>query len=373
MLTLTLLILTLSGLRALPIHRLPDDCLRGVGHSDADGPVPSAFRQGTEPSRKLLVDLNTGLVKEHVSEMGRRAVASDVPAQRNGEGWVRMGKPHLPEGFRQGTEPKMGIPTGFRQGTEPKMGIPTGFRQGTEPKMGIPAGFRQGTEPKMGIPTGFRQGTEPKMGIPAGFRQGTEPKMGIPAGFRQGTEPKMGIPAGFRQGTEPKMGIPAGFRQGTEPKMGIPAGFRQGTEPSTARVQTQTGACKGKIIDGRCYQFNPTPLAFKDAQASCRKIAPKAELASVTNSDLHSRLVSLATDGGRSKPALTWLGATVKNQRASWVDGSEWSYAAWMPGHPNVHADKPICVEMFKMGDSWWTAADCELKRASVCSFPATA
>jgi hypothetical protein len=29
-------------------------------------------RQGTEPSRWLLMDLNTGLIKKHISEMDRR-------------------------------------------------------------------------------------------------------------------------------------------------------------------------------------------------------------------------------------------------------------------------------------------------------------
>uniref|UniRef100_A0A3Q2CLJ3 C-type lectin domain-containing protein n=1 Tax=Cyprinodon variegatus TaxID=28743 RepID=A0A3Q2CLJ3_CYPVA len=416
-----------GGLQALPIpgprrqnaptNHLPNGFRRGVQHPDAREPVPDGFRQGTEPSRKFLVDLNTGLVKEHISEMDRRVV-SDVPAQRKGAGWVRMENPstvHLlvpfrgekeprrsiPASFRQGTEPKMSIPASFRQGTEPKMSIPVAFRQGTEPKMSIPASFRQGTEPKTSIPASFRQGTEPKMSIPAAFRQGTEPKMSIPASFRQGTEPKMSIPVAFRQGTEPKMSIPVAFRQGTEPKMSIPvsyrqgtepkmsipvsfrqgtepknsipSAFRQGTEPSRATVKSSKVACKGEIIYGKCYEFNPKLLAFKDAQAFCRNLAPDAELASVTSRDLHFQLVSLVTRGGKTSPRLTWLGATVKNQQASWVDGSDWSYSDWMPGHPNIHTDKPVCVEMFKMDESWWTAADCELKRASLCSYPVTA
>ncbi|XP_075994505.1 C-type lectin-like [Genypterus blacodes] len=253
------------------------------------------------------------------------------------------------------------------------MSIPDGFRQGTEPRMSIPDGFRQGTEPRASIPDGFRQGTEPRMSIPDGFRQGTEPRASIPDGFRQGTEPRMSIPDGFRQGTEPRMSIPDGFRQGTEPRMSIPDGFRQGTEPSTLMLRTQTVTCKGEVISGKCYEFNPTPLTFQDAQASCKTLAPNAELASVTNTDLHFRLVSLVTSGGERSPVLTWLGATVKNQQASWVDGSESSYNDWMPGHPNVHSDKPVCVEMFRMDESWWTAADCGLKRASICSYLVTA
>ncbi|KAJ8003868.1 hypothetical protein DPEC_G00152870 [Dallia pectoralis] len=47
-------------------------------------------RQGTEPSRRFLVDLNTGRVKEHVSEMDRRVVPENSSS--------------LVDGFRQGTE-----------------------------------------------------------------------------------------------------------------------------------------------------------------------------------------------------------------------------------------------------------------------------
>ncbi|XP_044044120.1 uncharacterized protein LOC122872238 isoform X2 [Siniperca chuatsi] len=385
MFQLMLLFLTLSGLQAVPLavprrlqrtsstQWLPEGFQQGTEHFDIREPVPDGFRQGTEPFRRFLVDLNTGLVQEHISELDRRVafirhslgngfgemerrhwltdeVPVDVPAQQNGGGWARVEEhsaPHIPDGYRQGTEPMMSIPDGFRQGTEPMMSIPDGFRQGTEPMMSIPDGFRQGTEPMMSIPDGFRQGTEPILTIPEGFRQGTEPILTIPEGFRQGTEPILTILEGFRQGTE--------------------------SLTSRLQTQTQTVACKGEVINENCYEFNSTPLAFQDAQVLCRALAPNAELASVTSGDLHSRLVSLVTKDGESNPVLTWLGGMVKNQQALWVDGSEWSYSDWMPGHPNIHTDKPVCVEMFKIDESWWTAADCELKRASICSYPITA
>ncbi|XP_030265614.1 uncharacterized protein LOC115577006 [Sparus aurata] len=525
MFKVVLLLLTLSafaGLQARPLavprrlqktystYQLPHDFRQGTEHYDIRRTVPAGFRQGTEPSRRIIVDLNTGRMQEHISEMERRVdftrtslgnremerrhwltdeVTVDVPAERSGAGWVRVEElsaprlpdgfrqgtepvlsasdvlsgqetepihmvpdgfrqetepihmvphgfrqetepihmvpdgfrqgtepsshipegfrqgtepsfhipegfrqgtepsshipegfrqgtepsSHIPEGFRQGTEPSSHIPEGFRQGTEPSSHIPEGFRQGTEPSSHIPEGFRQGTEPSSLIPEGFRQGTEPSSHIPEGFRQGTEPSFHIPEGFRQGTEPSSHIPEGFRQGTEPSSHIPEGFRQGTEPSSHIPEGFRQGTEPSTNGRKTQTVACKGEVINGNCYEFNPNQLAFQEAQALCRALAPNAELASVTSGDLHSRLVSLVTKGGKNNPVLTWLGGTVKNQQGSWVDGSEWSYSDWMPGHPNIHTDKPVCVAMFKMDESWWTANDCELKRASICSYPITA
>lgn len=56
---------------------------------------------------------------------------------------------------------------------------------------------------------------------------------------------------------------------------------------------------------------------------------------------LHTVHVSVSTDILRRTP---------QNEKASWADGSAWSYSDWMPGHPNIHTDKPVCVEMFKMG-----------------------
>lgn len=44
----------------------------------------------------------------------------------------------------------------------------------------------------------------------------------------------------------------------------------------------------------------------------CRGLAPNAELASIPNHDVHTRLVSLVTNGGNSNPVLTWIGGIVE-------------------------------------------------------------
>merc|ERR1719357_2262328 len=199
MFKLVLLLLTVSGLQALPIaaprglqrtlssSRLLDGFQQGTQHASIHKTARDGFRQGTEPSRKFLVDLNTGLVKEHMSEMDRRPVPVDVPAKRNGGGWVRVEEPSAPQlkdGFRQGTEPFMPLRDGFRQGTEPFMPIRDGFKQGTEPFVSIRDGFKQGTEPFMPIRDGFKQGTEPCISNRDGFRQGTEPHKSLPPSFK---------------------------------------------------------------------------------------------------------------------------------------------------------------------------------------------
>ncbi|XP_036071496.1 uncharacterized protein LOC112160128 isoform X2 [Oryzias melastigma] len=443
MFKLTLLFLTLSGLQAVPI---------------------AAPRQKPSTNHKH--------IPEHIPK-----VPANVPAQKNGGGWVRveesLSSHPLPDGFRQGTERFLPIPDGFRQGTERSMAIPDGFKQGTEPFISIRDGFKQGTEPFVSIRDGFKQGTEPFVSIEHGFRQGTEPFMfvqhgprqeaeptnkraackgkvidgkcfesnplpmnyeekvnqqqakhlnkrdvapdhshqgSVPDGFKQNTEPRITIRDGFRQGTERFMPIKDDFRQGTEPHIMIRDGFKQGTEPRiTIRDGFRQGTerflpihddfqqgtesfksfqyvfrqgtepdrknmmCKGGAIRGICYVFNPTSLTFYDAQNVCKDLAPNAKLASVNSSYLHKHLVSLVTKGGKNKPVATWLGGTIKNQKASWEDGSEWKYSRWMPGYPNIHTDKPLCVEMFEKGASSWTTADCHQMRASICSYPMTA
>ncbi|KAK2880311.1 uncharacterized protein [Channa argus] len=350
-----------------PSMSIPDGFRQGTEPSFR---IPDGFRQGTEPFRSIPDGFRQGTEPSFRIPDGFRQ--GTEPFRSSPDGFRQGTEPsfRIPDGFRQGTEPFRSIPVGFRQETEPFVSTQDGFRKGIEPSFRIPDGFKQGTEPFRSIPDGFRQGTEPSFRIPDGFKQGTEPFRSIPDGFRQGTEPSFRIPDGFRQGTEPFRSIPDGFRQGTEPIFRIPVGFRQGTEPSISRTQTQTVACRGEVISGRCYEFNPTPLAFQDAQELCRAVAENAELASVNGEDLHSRLVSLVTKGGESSPVLTWLGGIVKNRQVSWVDGSEWSYSDWMPSIPNIHTDEPVCMEMFKKNESWWTVADCKLKRASICSYP---
>lgn len=73
----------LSGLQAAPLAvlpkaslSLPDGLQQDATHPDVYETAADGFRQGTEPSRRLLVDLNTGLVKEHISNMNRKGMSA---------------------------------------------------------------------------------------------------------------------------------------------------------------------------------------------------------------------------------------------------------------------------------------------------------
>ncbi|XP_056119253.1 uncharacterized protein wu:fa56d06 [Rhinichthys klamathensis goyatoka] len=107
-----LLLLAVAGLHARPLHRFPNGRLKPIGphmaqHEDRDNSVLKDMntgvkpkkqiavpvelrRQGTEPSRRFLMDLNTGMLKEEVGEMNRRVSGFYNPPAY---------------GKRQGTEP----------------------------------------------------------------------------------------------------------------------------------------------------------------------------------------------------------------------------------------------------------------------------
>ncbi|XP_067116659.1 uncharacterized protein wu:fa56d06 [Osmerus mordax] len=480
MLNLVLLCLwALSGLNAAPLR---DDVVappRGMVHNDqltlpSGIPAYDQRRQGTEPSRRFLVDLNTGLLKEHASEMERRvgnvlepptmgllrqgiqnsphtpvdrktgniiqavgdietnfilnsAGSVEVPAKMTEAGWVRESV-SLPrsvpvEQRRQGTEPSrrflMDLNTGLLKEHISEMERRVGkvyvppfvdlFRQGTENSRATLVDTRTGTiiqevgemERNMKLVGEMERNMKPD--VQKEWSEVVAEVHNVPVEQRrQGTEPSrrflMDLNTGLLKEHISEMERRVGkvyvppfvdlFRQGTENSRATLVDTRTGTiiqevgemernfimkPQDVSRVQDQLDTeCVGEVIDGRCYRFNPTPMTFSQAEASCRVLSRLGNLASITNSDLHSRLVSMVTKTSNS-PVLTWLGGVGKDQKYEWTDGSAWDYTDWMPGHPNTLRDQPACLEMFRVDESWWTSVDCQLKRASICSYPVAA
>uniref|UniRef100_W5KY71 Uncharacterized LOC103026164 n=1 Tax=Astyanax mexicanus TaxID=7994 RepID=W5KY71_ASTMX len=166
------------------------------------------------------------------------------------------------------------------------------------------------------------------------------------------------------------------FRQGTENSQATLVDIRSGhlLAPLSEMQRTPrlwNTEC-GEEIDGKCYYFNSNLLTFSEAETSCKTFSSLGHLASVTSSGLHVRLVELVTRA-KGEGVLTWLGGIMRDAQFEWTDGSSWEYSDWMPGHPSTEKYEQSCMEMFRMGESWWTAADCDLKRASVCSYPVRA
>ncbi|XP_014007643.1 uncharacterized protein wu:fa56d06 [Salmo salar] len=324
-------------------------------------------RQGTEPSRRFIMDLNTGLVKEHVSEMDRRVGPVYTPSSV--------------DEFRQGTENSQKTLVDIRSGHIIR---PVGEMERSNKQ--IPQDERDRFQNVRLVETEVRS-------VPVEERrQGSEPSrrfiMNLNTGLVKEHISEMDRRVApvytpysvdeFRQGTENSQKTLVDIRSG---QIIRPVGEMERSMKLTpqddrlvsAKAETHSETeCVGEVIDGHCYQFNPTLMTFSEAESSCSILSPHGHLASVTNGNLHSRLASMVTKATKS-PVLTWLGGVVKDKQSEWTDGSAWGYSDWMPGHPDTQTDKQACLEMFRIDESWWTAVDCELKRASICSFPMAA
>ncbi|XP_046886507.1 uncharacterized protein wu:fa56d06 isoform X1 [Hypomesus transpacificus] len=324
-------------------------------------------RQGTEPSRRFLMDLNSGLLKEHISEMERRVGKVYVPPYRSL--------------FRQGTENSRATLVDTRTGhilqevgeMERNMKLVGEMERNTQPDVQTEWSEVVAEVPSVPVEQ-RRQGTEPSRRFLMDLNSGLLKEHISEMERRVG---KVYVPPYrdlFRQGTENSRATLVDTRTGhiLQEVGEMERNFIM--EPQdVSRVQDQLDTeCVGEVINGRCYHFNPTPMTFSQAEASCRVVSRLGNLASITNSDLHSRLVSMVTKTSNS-PVLTWLGGVGKDQKYEWTDGSAWDYTDWMPGHLNTLRDKTACVEMFRVDESWWTSVDCQLKRASICSYPVAA
>ncbi|XP_048124653.1 uncharacterized protein wu:fa56d06 isoform X5 [Alosa alosa] len=315
-------------------------------------------RQGTEPSRRFLVDLNTGLLKDYVDEMNRRPSGFYVP-------------PHS-DGFRQGTENSQATLVDVRTGLV--------LQPASEMRMrGFIAGnfHRHAEEAK-------RESDQAKVRAPRvnSINTVSETIPVVSEEFKHGMEYThskiqyerhneiMG-PMDDTANDEFSHSLEFSHFKKRNDIMG-PA--RRTDTAVWLRETLPVGVkCSGEIIDGRCYQFNPTPLTFSKAESFCQDLYAGGHIAAVTSADLHKRLVSMVTVASNG-PTLTWLGGVKKAQQYEWMDGSTWGYTDWMPGHPNLQRGRGVtCVEMFRMEASWWTSVDCNLKRASICSFPMAA
>ncbi|XP_062373857.1 uncharacterized protein wu:fa56d06 [Sardina pilchardus] len=282
-------------------------------------------RQGTEASRRFLVDLNSGLLKDHVDEISRKPSGFYVPPKS--------------DGFKQGTE------NSHATLVDPMTGHL--LLHTSEMKRGsIEKRIHAASEE-------FKHGMEYSH-----FKKQDDGHNEIMEPVHDTVNDEFSHSLEFSH-----------FKMRNDIR-----GPAQRTDTAVwLRETLPVGVtCSGEIIDGRCYQFNPTPLTFSEAESSCQDLYAGGHIAAVTSADLHINLVSMVTVASNG-PTLTWLGGVKKAQQYEWLDGSAWGYTDWMPGHPNLQKGRVTCVEMFRMEASWWTSVDCNLKRASICSFPMAA
>uniref|UniRef100_A0A8C9V1C4 Snaclec coagulation factor IX/factor X-binding protein subunit A-like n=1 Tax=Scleropages formosus TaxID=113540 RepID=A0A8C9V1C4_SCLFO len=170
-------------------------------------------------------------------------------------------------------------------------------------------------------------------------------------------------PNEFRQGTQNSQATLIDHRTGEVLK---PVGEMQRSSTLTElRAAVAELKCDGEVINSKCYHFFSNPQTFDEAESTCGQLSPNGHLASVTSPDLHSRLVFMVTEANNG-PVLTWIGGVLQGDQLRWSDGSSWTYSDWMPGEPRTDAEKEKCLEMFEN-------ADCESKRAFICSYSITA
>nr|XP_055062217.1 uncharacterized protein wu:fa56d06 isoform X2 [Misgurnus anguillicaudatus] len=254
-------------------------------------------RQGTEPSRRFLMDLNTGMLKEEVGEMNRRVAGYYNPS-----------------------------PYEIRQGT-----------QKSQLTLVDPV-----TGQRMYPLTEMQRSTAPL------------------DEFRQGTEYRPQVLKILRMRDILRSQFSAAGEKHEQREV----------SPEIHHHEMPVAVCQGEMIQGRCYNFNPTPQTFNEAEASCKKLSSEGHLASVPNADVHKQLVTMVAKAKKA-PVLTWLGGIQKKNKFQWIDGTSWGYSDWMPNHPQKHTMS--CLEMFRFDESWWTEVDCGQQRAFICSYPMTA
>ncbi|KAM9454400.1 uncharacterized protein Hap1MRO34_020269 [Clarias gariepinus] len=248
---------------------------------------PEERRQGTEPSRRFLVDLNTGLIKEYISEMDRR---------------TEVYHPVSKSEFRQGTQNSRVTLVDVRTGQQlPQLSemqrraqAPSEFRQGTEyneatviksmetvHKAGLPEFLRQGTEPSRRILV------DPKTGL---VKENVSEMQRRASGFynpvsnpefRQGTQNSRVTLVNVRTGQQlpqlsemQRRAAPEEFRQGTE--------YHTGTLMNLRKAHTMTKVSKDKTAQemGTNEVFPEFKRGFQYSQAQRRHILDRKALES---------------------------------------------------------------------------------------------
>uniref|UniRef100_A0A4W5KE76 C-type lectin domain-containing protein n=1 Tax=Hucho hucho TaxID=62062 RepID=A0A4W5KE76_9TELE len=331
-------------------------------------------RQGTEPSRRFLMDLNSGLVKEHVSEMDRRVAPVYTPSSV--------------DEYRQGTENSQKTLVDIRSGRiiRPVGEMERSMKQIPQDERDRFQNVRLAEVEVRSIPVEERrQGTEPSRRFIMNLNTGLVKEHISEMDRRVAPVYTPSYVDEYRQGTENSQKTLVDIRSGRiiRPVGEMERSMKQISQDDrlvSAKAETHSEKeCVGEVIDGHCYQFNPTLMTFSEAevkytpsqsyslfsetnscpnicvcvcvQSSCSVLSPRGHLASVTNGDLHSRLVSMVTKATKT-PVLTWLGGVVKDKQSEWTDGSAWGYSDWMPGHPDTQTDKQACLEMFRIGET---------------------
>ncbi|KAH7710570.1 Protein CLEC-51 [Aphelenchoides avenae] len=138
-----------------------------------------------------------------------------------------------------------------------------------------------------------------------------------------------------------------------------------------AFAKCPSGGIRG-LKSNTCYKFF-TSTTWADARQQCT--AEGGTLAVVTNAFVDVLLASVPRDVCRPvDDNYYWLGASIGVDDADawkpqwqWVDGSNFSYAAWAPGQPSNKI--PQCLSFNAADNARWYSADCNKDLPFICQF----
>ncbi|KAI2660765.1 C-type lectin [Labeo rohita] len=141
-------------------------------------------------------------------------------------------------------------------------------------------------------------------------------------------------------------------------------------EPGRGSRRANTGrwACRGVILQGKCYQFFRINFDAYHAEFHCQSICHRGHLASVTSSYILGEFGKLMDqNGGRTR---AWLGGRriVGTNTFIWSDGTWWNYYGWARGEPNNINGRENCVEMWH--NLVFNDEACTTRIPFICSCP---
>ncbi|MCJ8747805.1 hypothetical protein PDJAM_G00157670 [Pangasius djambal] len=212
--------------------------------------LPELRRQGTEPSRRFLVDPNTGLVKDHVSEMERRVSGFYNPASNSA--------------FRQGTQNSRVTLVDIRTGQQlpqlsemQRRAAPYGFRQGTEYNLVTLMNLRNAQVILTKVSKDKTPRTVQDMETNEVF---PEFKRGIV--YSQAQRQQIMDHRLFQALESNEVDISSPMEEFSHGNVVD----RRIMEPSYVKQSDEVSTCQGEVIAGKCYIFHPKLQTFGEAE-----------------------------------------------------------------------------------------------------------
>ena len=107
----------------------------------------------------------------------------------------------------------------------------------------------------------------------------------------------------------------------------------------------------------------------------CRERDPRSELVSVhsraESRELFAMVEAGLGDRGQGAGELTfWLGALRRPGGWAWGDGTQWSWAAWLPGQPSLGDTTQMCAKTRRVRgvaeEPYWYDIDCDNRSVAV-------